>query len=273
MNSFCEQCGATLGEGAKFCATCGTEVVAPPASINEPAPPESATPVAVDPPGPAPGAVGTSKQPVPNRPASAGAVAWWSGQSRRRKKWLIVAAVLVLLVIIAAAAGKNNKTSNALDTTPTTPTTTQTKHTKKPKVRRPSTPRQRVRLAVGHSVDAGGYAGTLKITGLSFAGNVVDLVASTPQGGFDGPKCGDLDAGAQAIFQKIYDGTGWKGAASIAYVGGLVSTVTGKPLPHAETGGSRISAAEASQINWSNSNQLSNINWSLYRTFCVPALH
>ena len=129
-----------------------------------------------------------------------------------------------------------------------------------------------MRQAVGVSVEAGGYAGTLKIKAVGFPGIFAAVVAKTPEGGFNGPSCGDLDAGAQAIFQKIYDGTGWKGGAYIRYQGGLVSTTNGKALPNVMTGSFRITPGQAKQINWSSNDQLDNIDWSIYRTFCHPAL-
>ena len=182
----------------------------------------------------------------------------------------------VLLLIIAGFTGGNSgKTNQAADSNPstttavaTTPATTPAS-TPKPT---PSTPKQRVTEAVGNSVEAGGYAGTLKIKQVWFYRTTAGVVAETPQGGFNGPSCGDLDAGAGAIFQKIYDGTGWKGAATLDYRGGLVSKTTGKAV-NAITGSFGINPRQAKQINWSNSDQLSNIDWSIYRSFCHPALH
>jgi hypothetical protein len=52
--------------------------------------------------------------------------------------------------------------------------------------------------AVGNSVEAGGYAGTFKIKQVWFYRTTAGVVAETPQGGFNGPSCGDLDAGAGA---------------------------------------------------------------------------
>jgi len=183
----------------------------------------------------------------------------------------MMGAVFVLLVIIAGVTGNSNKT-NAADSNHATTAATATPAANTT-VSRPTvlTPRQRVRQSVGESVEAGGYAGTLKIKQLSFYRTTADVVAETPQGGFNGPSCGDIDEVAGAIFQKIYDGTGWKGAAWIDYRGGLVSKATGKPV-NAITGSFAISPGQAKHINWSNSDELSNINWSIYRHFCHPAL-
>jgi hypothetical protein len=174
---------------------------------------------------------------------------------------------VLLLIIAGVTGGSNKKTNAAADSNPLTTaplTTTQA-------VTTALTPKQRVTQSIGRSVEAGGYAGTLKIKQVSFYRTTAGVVAETPQGGFNGPSCGDLDAGAQAIFQKIYDGTGWEGAATIDYRGGLVSKATGKAVNDI-TGSFRITPGQARQINWSSSDQLSNVDWSIYRTFCHPAL-
>jgi zinc ribbon protein len=241
VSSFCEQCGTALGENAKFCAACGAQA--------------------------------TANTTTPDAPATVQpSASWWSRQSKINKTGLMVGAVFVLLVIIAAVTGNSNKT-NAADSNPTTSAATATPAARTTVSTPPTalTPRQRVRQSVGESVEAGGYAGTLKIKQLSFYRTTVDIVTETPQGGFNGPSCGDLDAGAGAIFQKIFDGTGWKGAAWIDYRGGLVSKATGKPV-NAVTGSFGINPAQAKHIDWSNSDELSNVDWSIYRHFCHPAL-
>ena len=137
-----------------------------------------------------------------------------------------------------------------------------------------STPRQHVREALGDTVAAGGHAGDVKINrvSFSFSGNEVRVLATTPKGGSHGVKCGDLNTGAKAIFEKIYKDTGWKGGAHIAYQGGLVNGATGRPVPHARTGAFNMLPAQAKQIDWSNDTALSNVDWSTYRDFCHPAL-
>jgi zinc-ribbon domain len=250
VSSYCEQCGASLGEGAKFCAACGTQLVGSTPALGEGIqPPVTAT-----------------------RPKPDGGGNWWSRQSKIIKTGVIMGAGFVLLLIIAGFTGGNNgKTDQASDSNPSITTAVATTPAPTPKPT-PSTPKQRVREAVGDSVEAGGYAGTLKIKQVWFSRTTAGVVSETPQGGFNGPSCGDLDAGAQAIFQKIYDGTRWRGAATIDYRGGLVSKTTGKPVD-AVTGSFGINPAQAKRINWSNSDQLSNIDWSVYRFFCHPALH
>jgi hypothetical protein len=137
-----------------------------------------------------------------------------------------------------------------------------------------STPRQRVREALGDKVAAGGSVGDVKINrvSFSFSGNDVRVLATTPKGGSHGVKCSDLNTGAKAIFQKIYKNTGWKGGSHIGYQGGLVDSATGRPRPHARTGAFNMLPDQAKQIDWSNNTALSNVDWSTYRDFCHPAL-
>jgi major membrane immunogen (membrane-anchored lipoprotein) len=136
----------------------------------------------------------------------------------------------------------------------------------------PATPQERVKEAVGDTVHAGGYAGDVKIDDVSHYQNFVTVTAETPQGGLEGAKCGDLDTAAGAIFEKVYKDTGWKGNATINFQGGLVNKATGKKLPHEQTGNFSIDPGQAKQIDWSNGDALANIDWSIYRDFCHPAL-
>jgi hypothetical protein len=136
----------------------------------------------------------------------------------------------------------------------------------------PVAPKDRVREAVGDEVSAGGYAGDLEIKDVSFEGAEAQVTAKTPEGGFSGASCGDLDDGAQAVFQTIYKDGGWKGGAALVYKGGLVNSSTGKELPDANTGIYTMPAAQARQIAWSDDDALLNIDWSIYQDFCHPAL-
>jgi hypothetical protein len=95
----------------------------------------------------------------------------------------------------------------------------------------PATPKDDVREALGDEVHASGYAGDLEIKDVSFEGTEAQVTAKTPEGGFEGASCGDLDDGAQAVFETIYNDGGWKGAAVLVYQGGLVDTATGEELP------------------------------------------
>jgi hypothetical protein len=130
-----------------------------------------------------------------------------------------------------------------------------------------------VREAVGSEVDAGGYAGTLEVQDVSFEGREAQVTVTTPEGGFQGASCGDLNDGARAIFAKIYNDAGWTGGAAVIFKGGLVSTVTGEELPDVNTGIFTMHADQAAQIDWSDEDALSyNIDWSYYRDYCHPAL-
>ena len=55
------------------------------------------------------------------------------------------------------------------------------------------------------------------------------------------------------------------------YQGGIVNEATGKELPGANTGLYKISADEAEQIDWSDQDALSEVDWSTYRKFCHQA--
>jgi hypothetical protein len=129
-----------------------------------------------------------------------------------------------------------------------------------------------VEEAVGSEVDAGGWAGTLEVQDVSFEGNEAQITVTTPEGGFSGASCGDLNDGAEAVFVKVYDDAGWNGGALVVFKGGLVDTSTGQPVPDVNTGIFTMPAARASQIDWGNEDVLLNIDWDNYRDFCHPAL-
>ena len=142
---------------------------------------------------------------------------------------------------------------------------------------RPSTPQERVREAIGSEVEAGGYAGTLEVIpvlgkNVHFEKGEAIVLVKTPEGGLQGASCGDLNDGARAVFNTIYD-AGWRGGAALAFQGGLVSTQTGEDLSDVNTGIFTMPARAARQINWSNEDAVNyNIDWSIYRDFCHPAL-
>ena len=175
-----------------------------------------------------------------------------------------VALVGSILIVIGSGCGEDSSSGSADKTT--------TEAKAAPPAPPRETPKDRVREEVGDEVEAGGYAGDVKINQLSFSDSEVRVTAETPKGGFSGPSCGDLDKGAQAIFKEIYDDTGWKKGAHINYEGGLVDSSTGKDMPHADTGSFTMPAAQVKEIDWSNDDALSNIDWSIYRDFCHPAL-
>lgn len=122
MSSFCEQCGAPLGDRAHFCAVCGAKVpVAAPS--DEPAlaetaePPSGTAPPSVSEPSTVPG---PPPSPPPREPtagsAAAPAVHDPADVYRRpRKRWpyVVAAAILIAIAIgiIATAATGSKKTS------------------------------------------------------------------------------------------------------------------------------------------------------------------
>ena len=52
----------------------------------------------------------------------------------------------------------------------------------------------------------------------------------------------------------------------------LVDSSTGKELPDVNTGIFTMPDGQAKQIDWSDEEALLNIDWSIYRDFCHPAL-
>jgi hypothetical protein len=175
----------------------------------------------------------------------------------------IVLAASILILTGSACGGSSSGSAN---------TESKATSTKPPPPPAPATPPDRVRDELGDKVSAGGYAGDVKIQNVAFSKTEAQVTATTPEGGFSGPSCGDLNDGAQAIFKKIYHDAGWKKGAVLVYKGGLVSKATGKALPNVNTGIFTMPAGQAKQINWSDDDALSNIDWSIYRDFCHPAL-
>lgn len=193
--------------------------------------------------------------------------AWWRRLGRPGKIAIITLAVVVGLVILVAVIPTSE--NDGEEASPPPPSATQAPPPPPPA----ATPQSRVRDAIGDSVDAGGYAGELEVRGVAFGRREVEVIVTTPEGGFEGASCGDLDDGAKAVFQKIYDDAGWNGSAVLIYQGGLVSTQTGEELPDANIGIFTMPAKLANQIDWSNDDAIDfNIDWSNYRDFCHPAL-
>lgn len=190
----------------------------------------------------------------------------WNERSRRGKILVAVAGVIVGLVLIGALAGEDTTTASEETTTSAeAPEAQEAALTA-------STPKGRVEEAVGSEVEASGWAGTLEVQDVSFQGNEAQITLTTPEGGFSGASCGDLNDGAEAVFVKVYDDAGWTGGAVIVFKGGLVDTSTGQPVPDVNTGIFTMPAAKASQIDWGNEDVLLNIDWDNYRDFCHPAL-
>ncbi|HXV58067.1 MAG TPA: hypothetical protein VD704_09375 [Gaiellaceae bacterium] len=133
------------------------------------------------------------------------------------------------------------------------------------------TPRERVQEALGDEVEASGYAGTLEVKNVAFENREAQVTLTTPEGGFEGANCGDMDDGAAAVFETIYNDGGWPRGALVVFQGGLVDTQTGEELPDENAAIYTMPPAQAQQIDWTNEDALLNIDWSNYRDFCHPA--
>ena len=178
----------------------------------------------------------------------------------------LVGVALVGSILILTGSGCGEESSSSGDNA------SKAAESKPPPPPPPTTPKQRVTEELGDEVSAGGYAGDVEIQNVTFGSTEVQVTAKTPEGGLQGASCGDLDDGAQAIFQEVYDETGWKKGAVVVFKGGLVDSATGKDLPDANTGIFTMPPGPAKQIDWSNDDALANINWEIYRDFCHPAL-
>jgi hypothetical protein len=101
----------------------------------------------------------------------------------------------------------------------------------------------------------------------------LEVVAKTPQGGFQGASTSDLDNLTAAIFSALYGEAEWtRTGTRIVYQGGLVDETTGEDLPDAITGTYSITRRQASRIDWSDEDKINYvIQWSHYRDFAHPA--
>jgi hypothetical protein len=165
--------------------------------------------------------------------------------------------------------------SQPASTTTTDITTTETTEQPKPPPRpkpKPKKPKQRVKDALNEEIDAGGYAGELDVKDFFVGTREVNVTVETPEGGFQGASCNDLNDGARAVFRRIYGDADWKHDSVVVFEGSLVSKETGKDLPDAKTGIFTLRGGQARRIDWSDEEAISNIDWSLYRDFCHPAL-
>jgi hypothetical protein len=125
-----------------------------------------------------------------------------------------------------------------------------------------TTPEQRLHDELGEEVQGSGDVGVLEVQAVSVGSTAARVTVQPPGGSFQGANCGDLDDGAQAVFETIYNDAGWEGDATVVYVGGIVNEATGKELPGANTGLFTITAEQAEQIDWSDEEALSDIDWS-----------
>lgn len=131
-------------------------------------------------------------------------------------------------------------------------------------------PLAKARDALGSNVHSDFAVGDSKVRSVDRSGVKLDVVLTTPEGGIDGPSTGDADGLASATFAKVYL-SGWKGPATVRFLGGLQNSATGKALPNALAFGYRMQPGPARQIDWSNQDTLYSIDWSHYRWFCHPA--
>jgi len=140
--------------------------------------------------------------------------------------------------------------------------------------RQQSTPsaEQRVREALGDTVSSGVAVGDSEVRSVNVSGPLVDVILSTPEGGFQGPSSDDTDGLASAALAKVYGDADWHGTALVEFRGGLVNAATGRPLPNAPTAIYRMQYSAAKRIDWSDEEALFNIDWGIYRGLCHPAL-
>lgn len=205
---------------------------------------------------------------------------------REAPTWLKIAVpvVLVLVVIGAASGGEKSGNGHSKPRPPTPTTTTQqttaaSRQPAKEKQRevvkeetgKPSAD-QRVREALGDNVSSDMAVGDSEVRSVKVNGQLVDVTLSTPEGGFEGPSTDDTDGLASAALARVYGEGDWRGATYVEFRGGLVDSATGRPLPNAPTVSYRIERNAARQIDWSDEEALYNIDWSIYRGLCHPAI-
>lgn len=135
-------------------------------------------------------------------------------------------------------------------------------------------PQQRIEDALGSEVSSGFAVGDSEVRSVETAGSSLPVIVTltTPAGGFDGPSTDDTDALASSAFAEVYEDTGWQGSARVVFRGGLVDAATGQEMPDAPTASYSVAQGDAKQIEWADDEALYNIDWSIYRGFCHPAL-
>lgn len=138
-------------------------------------------------------------------------------------------------------------------------------------VEREPSPQQLAREALGDDVSSDLAIGESEVRSVHRTGQLMSVVLSTPEGGFEGPSTDDTDAIASVALAKVYEDAGWRGAAWVQFRGGLASSATGRSLPNAEAFAYRVERNEALRIDWSDDEALYVIDWGLYRAFCHPA--
>lgn len=110
MSGYCEQCGAALGDGAKFCASCGTEVgsspasAAPSAADSTPKSPSSEPGSGHAPHSPPPGPEESDATPPPHLPPpSQGAAS--SAPTPPKSDWPLSTGWSIVLGVLTAGLG------------------------------------------------------------------------------------------------------------------------------------------------------------------------
>jgi hypothetical protein len=208
----------------------------------------------------------------------------------------IAAPIVLVLIVVAAASGGSGKSSDTHSTAPANhptaaapkteasaepkpssnvtpkPNTSQSKKPKPEPADSAPTAEQRIRDALGDSVSSGLAVGDSEVRSVHITGQLVDVDLTTPEGGFEGPSTDDTDALASAALAKVYEEGEWRGASFVEFRGGLVNSATGRPLPDAPTVSYRVEKNAARQIDWSDEEALYNIDWSIYRALCYPAI-
>ena len=212
--------------------------------------------------------------------------AWWGRRSIWGKIGLVVLALFVVFIAIGVIGVATESESTAEQTPPATTeeettteettteeeATTEEATTEEATTEEAPSPQDKLREALGDKVEAEGFAGDLEVKDVTFAGGEAQVIVITPEGGLEGPSCADLDDGARAVFEKVYNEGGWPGRSVLGYQGGLVDSSTGEELPDVHTGIFTMPANKARAIDWTDEDVLLNIDWSLYRDFCHPAL-
>ena len=163
----------------------------------------------------------------------------------------LVGAVLAGSIVIVLVSGCGESSSSADQTTPTTS-------------------EQRLQEELGAEVSASD-SGDLEVKSIAVGTTGARVTVHPPGGGFQGTSCEDLDNGAEAVFETIYNDAEWQRDATVLYEGGIVNEATGKELPGANTGLYKMSAEQAEQIDWSDQDALSEVDWSTYRKYCHQA--
>jgi hypothetical protein len=178
-----------------------------------------------------------------------------------------VGALFALLLVVGCSSPEQNSDSDAA--------TPQVQTAEAASTPAPKPKSKRAQLSDDlRDIDAGGYAGQLKLISRDIDRKSTSVVIKTPEGGFEGASTKDLDGAAAAVFNTVYGKGGYPAKETVVvFRGGLVDTETGKDLPNVNTGIYTMTKTQADRIDWSDSDAVQfNINWANYRDFAHPAL-